>query len=105
MSISDQNCSSPPSRGRTVLLKSRKGAIRGGIGVFVVYLILAIIVRGSQLRALGWTALSMLLGFDLLIAFGFALLGALVGGVAGAILAMQGPSPSSNNEPLKHPLD
>jgi hypothetical protein len=68
-------------------------------------LIAALIVRGSQFNALGWVALSMLLRFDWLIAFSLALIGALVGGMTGAILALQGASPKPHSEPQKHPLD
>lgn len=67
-----------PTRFR-VIAKAKKGAVRTGIGVFAVMLLLALIVRGSQFSTLGWAALSMLLRFDLLIAFGVALIGALVG--------------------------
>jgi hypothetical protein len=95
----------PPARSRAIVAKAKKGAVRAGIGVFAVMLLLALVVRGLQFSALRWAAVSMLLRFDLLIAFCAGLLGALVGGAAGAIFALQGRSPKLSIDPPKHPLD
>ncbi len=77
-----------------------------GIGVFVVMLIFCVVIRTLQFRTIGWTAFSMLLRFDLLIALSYAAGGAFIGATTGAILALQGiGSRKALSEPEKHPLD
>jgi hypothetical protein len=98
--------SGQPTRRSAILLKAKKGAVRAGIGVFVVILIFCVVIRTLQFRMIGWDAYSMLLRFDLLIALYYAAGGALIGATTGAILALQGSGHrKALSESEQHPLD